>query len=99
MPAKGTTTTKKVGKEKEETNITVEVSKNNQTNNESSAEINALLSLVKQMQEEIKHNIEDFDFVEDTDNATKELNKILFYDYQENWQNYIEFEIIEKEIF
>ena len=54
---------------------------------------------IKQMQKEIKHNIEDFDFVEDTDNATKELNKILFYDYQENWQNHIEFEIIEKEIF
>ena len=54
---------------------------------------------IKQMQEEIKHNIEDFSFVEDTDNATKELNKILFYDYQENWQNFIEFEIIDKEIF
>ena len=53
----------------------------------------------KQMQEEIKHNIEDFDFVEDIDNATKKLNKILFYNYQENWQNHIEFEIIEKEIF
>ena len=52
----------------------------------------------KKMQEEIKHNLEDFGFVEDTDNATKENYKILFYDYQENWQNYIEFEIIESEV-
>ena len=50
------------------------------------------------MQEEIKHNLEDFDFVEDTDNATKENYKILFYNYQENWQNYIEFEVIESEV-
>lgn len=50
------------------------------------------------MQNEIKHNIKDFDFVEDTLNAIKELSKIIFYDYQENWQNYIEFEIIEKEV-
>ena len=53
---------------------------------------------IQAMNEEIKHNIEDFDFVEDTDNTTKELIKILFYDFQENWQNYIEFEIIEKEV-
>lgn len=53
---------------------------------------------IKAMKKEIKHNIEDFDFIEDTDNTTKELSKILFYGYQENWQNYIEFEIIEKEI-
>lgn len=50
------------------------------------------------MQNEINHNIKDFDFVEDTLNAIKELSKIIFYDYQENWQNYIEFEIIEKEV-
>lgn len=50
------------------------------------------------MQEEIKHNINDFEFVEDTDNKTKEDFKILFYNYQENWQNYIEFEIIESEV-
>ena len=52
----------------------------------------------KKMQEEIKHNLEDFGFIEDSDNATKEDSKILFYDYQENWQNYIEFEIIESEV-
>lgn len=51
-----------------------------------------------QMQKEIEHNIEDFDFVEDIDNKLKELEKIIFYDYQENWQNYIEFQIIEKEV-
>lgn len=50
------------------------------------------------MQEEIKHNINDFEFVEDTDNEQKKDFKILFYNYQENWQNYIEFEIIESEV-
>lgn len=53
---------------------------------------------IKAMQKEIKHNIKDFNFIEDTDNSTKEYSKILFYDYQENWQNYIELEIIEKEV-
>lgn len=48
------------------------------------------------MQKEIENNIKEFGFVEDTDNEIKELNKIIFYDYQDNWQNYIEFEIIEK---
>lgn len=50
------------------------------------------------MQEEIKHNIEDFNFVEDTDNKITQNTKIIFYDYQENWQNYIEFEVIESEV-
>lgn len=52
----------------------------------------------KKMQEEIKLNLENFEFVEDSDNATKEDFKILFYNYQENWQNYIEFEVIESEV-
>lgn len=50
------------------------------------------------MQEEIKHNIEDFNFVEDTNNKITQNTKIIFYDYQENWQNYIEFEVIESEV-
>ena len=50
------------------------------------------------MQDEIDNNIKEFDFVEDTDNEKKELEKIIFYEYEENWQNYIEFEIIEKEV-
>lgn len=53
---------------------------------------------IDKMQEEIKHNLEDFGFIEDSDNATKENCRILFYDYQENWQNYIEFEIVESEV-
>ena len=52
----------------------------------------------EKMQEEIRHNIEDFNFIEDTDNRITENTKIIFYDYQENWQNYIEFEIIESEV-
>ena len=50
------------------------------------------------MQEEIKHNIEDFNFVEDTDNKITQNTKIIFYNYQENWQNYIEFKVIESEV-
>ena len=50
------------------------------------------------MQKEIEHNMEEFNFVEDTENQLKELEKTIFYDYQENWQNYIEFQIIEKEV-
>lgn len=53
---------------------------------------------MKKMQKEIKHNIKDFNFVEDTDNKITQNTKIIFYDYQENWQNYIEFEIIESEV-
>lgn len=52
----------------------------------------------KRLNEEIKHNIKDFEFVEDTDNTLKEDYKILFYNYQENWNNYIELEIIEEEV-
>lgn len=52
----------------------------------------------EKMQKEIKHNIKDFNFVEDTDNKITQNTKIIFYDYQENWQNYIEFEIIESEV-
>ena len=80
MPAKGTTTTKKVGKEKEETNITVEFSKNNQTNNESSAEIKALLSLVKQMQEEIntlKNEVAEEETVKKEDTTAKILETLM----------------------
>lgn len=51
-----------------------------------------------QMQKEIEHNMEEFNFVEDTENQLKELEKTIFYDYQENWQNYIEFKIVEKEV-
>ncbi len=50
------------------------------------------------MQNEIENNIKEYNFIEDTDNEIKELNKIIFYNYQKNWQNYIEFEIIEKEV-
>lgn len=53
---------------------------------------------IEKMQKEIKHNIKDFNFVEDTDNKITQNTKIIFYDYQENWQNYIEFEIIESEV-
>lgn len=50
------------------------------------------------MKKEMQHNIKDFSFVEDTDNILKNDFKILFYDYQENWNNYIQFEIVEKEV-
>lgn len=52
----------------------------------------------KVMHEEMQRNIEDYEFVSDSDNESKELSKILFWNYEENWNNYIEFNIIEKEI-
>ena len=33
----------------------------------------------KKMQEEIKHNLEDFNFIEDSDNATAETKPLLIY--------------------
>lgn len=53
---------------------------------------------MEKMQKEIKNNMEDFNFVEDTDNKITQNTKIIFYDYLENWQNYIEFEVIESEV-
>lgn len=52
----------------------------------------------KEMQKEIENNLQDFSFVENNDNALYKNKKIIFYNYIENWQNYIEFEIIEKNI-
>lgn len=42
----------------------------------------------------INDNIENFGFVKDEQEGTR--NTIIFWDYQENWSNYIEYEIIEK---
>ena len=53
---------------------------------------------IKRMAEEIKNNIENFGFVEDADNVLYSDTKTLFWSYQENWNNYIEFEIIESEV-
>ena len=42
--------------------------------------------------EKIKNdNITNFDFIQD-----KENEKIIFQSFQENWNNYIEYEIIDK---
>lgn len=47
----------------------------------------------------IKDNLENFDFVAD-ENVCKQFKNdtIIFYSHQENWDNYIEYKIIEKEI-
>ena len=47
----------------------------------------------KEKQNLINDNIQNFDFVID-----KEYENRIFWRFQENWQNYIEFDIIEKEI-
>lgn len=44
----------------------------------------------------IKDNIENFNFVLDKEKY-KHI-KIIFCEFQENWDNYIEYKIIEKEV-
>jgi hypothetical protein len=43
--------------------------------------------------ETIQDNIKNFDFVLDEQSNTR-----IFQSYQENWDNYIEYKIIEKEV-
>lgn len=47
----------------------------------------------KLMEHEIRVLVENYGLVEDEDNKDKNKNKILFQGYQENWNNYVEFEI------
>ena len=53
----------------------------------------------KEQENTIQDNIENFGFVRD-ENASKSFKNdtIIFYNYQENWDNYIEYRIIEKEV-
>lgn len=44
----------------------------------------------------IKNNIKYWDFVEDTERNGN--YKIIFYSFQENWDNYIKYKIIESEV-
>ena len=47
----------------------------------------------------IQDNVNNFDFVRDSQNKNELLGtETIFYNYQENWNNYIEFEIVEKEV-
>lgn len=45
----------------------------------------------KELEKIKKDNIENYGFVQDNDNKW-----IIFQEYQENWDNYIEYDIIEK---
>ena len=45
----------------------------------------------KELEKIKKDNIENYGFVQDNDNKW-----IIFQEYQENWNNYIEYNIIEK---
>lgn len=47
----------------------------------------------KLMEHEIRVLVENYELVEDEDNKDKNKNKILFQGYQDNWDNYVEFEI------
>lgn len=55
-----------------------------------------------QLEKTIQTNINEWDFVLDEENEYKpevfKNHTILFYEFQENWDNYIEYKIIEKEV-
>lgn len=56
----------------------------------------------KELKNTIDENIKHHNFVlDEQDNCKAEVFKnhtIIFYDYQENWNNYIEYIIVEKEV-
>ena len=52
----------------------------------------------KEKNKTIKENVENFNFVEDEQDNILQNHTIIFYQYQENWDNYIEYKIIKKEI-
>ena len=52
----------------------------------------------EERQKEIENNIQNFGFVEDLQNDNIFIIKTIFWSYQENWQNYIEYEIIKSEV-
>ena len=53
----------------------------------------------KEQENTIQDNIKNFGFVRD-ENASEcfKNDTIIFYDYQENWDNYIKYKIVEKEV-
>lgn len=66
---------------------------------------NAREKAVKKRKEIIADNISNFGFIVDEEITKKHEGNtsnldliILFWDFQENWNNYIELEIIEKEV-
>lgn len=53
----------------------------------------------KEQSKTIKDNIENFEFVEDEENTNNIFAiKRIFLKFQENWNNYIEYKIIESEV-
>lgn len=53
----------------------------------------------KEQEKSINDNLQNFGFVKDeSPNEQFKNDTIIFYGYQENWDNYIEYKIIEKEI-
>lgn len=57
---------------------------------------------IEELKKAIDDNIKHYNFVLDEQNEYKpevfKNHTIIFYDYQENWNNYIEYIIIEKEV-
>ena len=51
---------------------------------------------IKELKKCVNDNVQNFGFVEDE--QKKASTKIIFWNYQENWNNYIEYEIIERTI-
>ena len=53
----------------------------------------------EERQQMISNNVNNHGFVRDEQKSNNILGiETIFYNYQENWKNYIEYEIIEKEV-
>lgn len=58
-----------------------------------------LQKAIEKKKEVIKDNLEHYNFIEDIENVKYPFAiSRIFLDFQENWDNYIEYRIIEKEV-
>lgn len=58
-----------------------------------------ILQAEEEKQKTIQENIKNFDFVRDEENTNNIFDiERIFQGFQENWDNYIEYKIIEKEV-
>lgn len=58
-----------------------------------------LKKAIEKKKEVIKEDIKNFDFIEDIENVEHPLAiSRIFQGFQENWDNYIEYRIVESEV-
>ena len=58
-----------------------------------------LQKAIEKKKEVIKEDIKNFDFIEDIENVENPLAiSRIFQGFQENWDNYIEYRIVESEV-